>query len=150
MRQYSESCRKSRGNIYENETVKASFKSDKGTYNSETKQVVLYDNVIMVYFDGTNIKTDRLVYSGKNSDIKAFGNVRIEKPNEAVVMGSEAVLSHDYKKFKINGRTQTHFYTSLYETNEKVGFHSTFSRHGRIEASFILLIWLNENVHFRR
>ena len=27
-----------------------------------------------------------------------------------------------------------------------VEFHSSFSRHGRIEASFTLLIWLNENV----
>ena len=26
------------------------------------------------------------------------------------------------------------------------GFHPSFSRHGRIKASFILLIWLNENV----
>ena len=29
-----------------------------------------------------------------------------------------------------------------------VPFHGTFSRHGRIKASFILLIWLNENVGF--
>ena len=26
------------------------------------------------------------------------------------------------------------------------GFHPTFSRHGKVEASFTLLIWLNENV----
>ena len=29
-----------------------------------------------------------------------------------------------------------------------LGFHPSFSRHGRIKASFILLIWLNENVPF--
>ena len=98
------------GNIYENNNVKASFKSDKGTYNSETKQIILYDNVIMVYIDGTNIKTNRLIYSGKHEDIVAIGNVRIEKPNEAVVMGLEAVLSSDHKNFNIKGRTETHFY----------------------------------------
>jgi hypothetical protein len=27
-----------------------------------------------------------------------------------------------------------------------IGFQPTFSRHGRVEASFTLLIWLNENV----
>ena len=27
-----------------------------------------------------------------------------------------------------------------------VGLHPTFSRHGKVEASFTLLIWLNENV----
>ena len=64
----------------------------------------------MVYVDGTNVKTDRLIYSGKHEDIIAAGNVRIEKPNEAVVMGLEAVLSSDHKKFDIKGRTETHFY----------------------------------------
>lgn len=98
------------GNVYEDNEVKASFKADRGTYNSETKQIILYDNVIMVYFDGTNIKTDRIVYSGKNQDIEAIGNIRIEKPGEAVIMGSKAVLSSDYKHFDIKGRTETHFY----------------------------------------
>ena len=98
------------GNVYEDNKVKASFKADKGTYNSNNKQIILYDNVIMIYNDGTNIKTDRLIYSGKNQDIKAVGNVRIEKPNEAVIMGAEAVLSGDYKHFNIKGRTETHFY----------------------------------------
>ncbi len=98
------------GNIYEDNKVKASFKADKGTYNSETKQIILYDNVIMVYVDGTSIKTDRLKYSGKHEDIIAEGNVKIEKPNEVIVMGSNAVLSGDHKKFDIKGRTETHFY----------------------------------------
>ena len=98
------------GNLYDNQNVKASFKADKGTYNSNTKQIILYDNVIMVYIDGTNIKTDRLIYSGKNEDIVAQGNVRIEKPGEVVVLGSKAVLNSDYTNFNIIGRTQTHFY----------------------------------------
>ena len=34
------------------------------------------------------------------------------------------------------------------EDRVRVPFHGTFSRHGRIKASFILLIWLNENVVF--
>ena len=34
------------------------------------------------------------------------------------------------------------------EDRVRVPFHGTFSRHGRIKASFILLIWLNENVPF--
>ena len=32
--------------------------------------------------------------------------------------------------------------------NENVLFHSTFSRHGKAQASLALLIWLNENVLF--
>ena len=29
-----------------------------------------------------------------------------------------------------------------------LGFHPSFSRHGRDQASLSLLIWLNENLHF--
>lgn len=98
------------GNFYEDDKVKASFKADKGTYNSTKKQIILYDNVLLVYFDGTNIATDRLIYSGKNQDIVAEGNVRIEKPNEAIIMGTRAVLDGDYSDFHIQGRTKTQFY----------------------------------------
>ena len=98
------------GNFYEGDKVKASFKADAGTYNSVTKQIILFNNVVMVYEDGTNISTERLIYSGKDSDIIAEGQIRIEKPKEAIVYGNKAVLSSDYKDFHIEGRTETHFY----------------------------------------
>ncbi len=98
------------GNFYEDDKVKASFKADKGTYNNIKKQIILYDNVVLVYFDGTNISTDRLIYSGKNEDIVAIGNIRIEKPNEAIIMGNKAVLKGDFSGFHIIGRTKTQFY----------------------------------------
>lgn len=98
------------GNFYDENKVKASFKADKGTYNATKKQIILYDNVLLVYADGTNIGTERLTYSGKNEDIIAEGNVRIEKPGEAVVIGNKAVLEGDYSDFQIKGRTRTQFY----------------------------------------
>lgn len=98
------------GNFYDNNKVKASFKADQGTYNTTTKQIILKENVLIVYEDGMNISTDMLIYSGKNEDILAKGNVRIEKPNEAVIMGSDAVLDGDYSDFHIKGRTKTQFY----------------------------------------
>ena len=98
------------GNFYEDDTVKASFKADKGTYNNTKKQIILYDNVLLVYYDGTNIATDRLIYSGKQEDIIALGNIRIEKPNEAIVMGNKGVLKGDFSDFHIIGRTKTQFY----------------------------------------
>ena len=98
------------GNFYEDGKVKASFKADSGTYNSVTKQIILFNDVILVYEDGTNMKTERLTYSGKDSDIVAEGQIRIEKPDEAVIFGNKAILSSDYKDFHIEGRTETHFY----------------------------------------
>lgn len=98
------------GNFYDENKVKASFKADKGTYNATKKQIILYENVLLVYLDGTNISTDRLIYSGKDEDITAHGNIRIEKPGEAIVMGSEAILKGDFSDFHIEGRTKTQFY----------------------------------------
>ena len=37
------------GNFYEDDKVKASFKADKGTYNSTKKQIILNDNVELEY-----------------------------------------------------------------------------------------------------
>ncbi len=98
------------GNFYDENIVKASFKADKGTYNTTKKEIILYDNVILVYKDGTNISAQRIKYSGKNTDIIAEGDVRIEKPHEAVLIGHKAILDGNYKDFHIEGRTQTQFY----------------------------------------
>lgn len=98
------------GNFYEDDLVKASFKADRGTYHSTKKEIVLYSNVVIVYNDGTNIMTDRIEYMGKDTDIIAVGNVRIEKPKEAIIYGGKAVLKGDFSDFHIEGRTQTKFY----------------------------------------
>lgn len=98
------------GNFYKNKQVKASFKADKGTYHTIKKEIILYENVVIVYDDGTNISADRIKYEGKDKDIEANGNIRIEKPNEAVIFGNKAVLKGDFSDFHIEGRTKTQFY----------------------------------------
>lgn len=98
------------GNFYDEDKVVASFKSSQGTYNAETKQIVLYRDTVIVYKDGSNLSADRIVWAGKKLDIKAQGNVRVEKPHEAIIYGSSAVLKHDLSDFKIQGRTRTELY----------------------------------------
>ena len=98
------------GNFYDKKKVTASFKADKGTYTTEKKQIILYDNVVLVYTDGTNIQAEKIIYSGKGQDIIALGDIRIEKPNEAIIMGNKAILKGDFSDFHIEGRTQSHFY----------------------------------------
>jgi len=98
------------GNFYGDKMVKASFKADRGTYNTDKKEIILYGDVMLVYKDGTNISAERITYKGKNTDITAVGNVRIEKPGEAVLIGNKAILDGNYKDFHIEGRTQTRFY----------------------------------------
>lgn len=98
------------GNFYEDKVVKASFKADKGTYNAEKKEIILYDNVILVYTDGTNIRANRIIYFGKDKNVEAMGDIRIEKPNEAIIYGNKAILGSDFSDFHIEGRTKTQFY----------------------------------------
>ena len=98
------------GNFYEEQAVKASFKADRGTYHTTKKEIILDSNVVLVYKDGTNIMTDRIVYLGRDKDIVASGNVRIEKPKEAIIYGGKAVLKGDLSDVHIEGRTQTKFY----------------------------------------
>lgn len=98
------------GNFYQNGKVTASFKSTRGTYNADTKQIVLYDDTIIVYKDGSNVKADRIVWAGKGQDIQATGKIRLEKPGQVIVYGSNAVLRHDLSDFQIKGRTRTEIY----------------------------------------
>ncbi|MBQ4123184.1 LPS export ABC transporter periplasmic protein LptC [bacterium] len=98
------------GNFYEENKVKASFKAKRGTYNTTKKEIILYEDILIVYTDGTNIRAEKIIYAGKEKDILAQGNVRIEKPDEAVIMGTKAILKGDFSDFNIEGRTQSQFY----------------------------------------
>lgn len=98
------------GNFYKNNQVVASFHSNQGTYNYINKQIILYNDTKIVYKDGSNVKANRIRWAGKNSDIIAEGNIRLEKPNQIIVYGSKAALSSDLKKFKIYGKTRTEIY----------------------------------------
>lgn len=98
------------GNFYDGKQVVASFSSNRGTYNYVTKQIILYENIRIVYKDGSNVKANRIRWTGKNSDIIAEGQIRLEKPNQVIIYGSKATLSNDLKKFKIYGKTRTEIY----------------------------------------
>lgn len=98
------------GNFYENDKVVASFKSSSGTYSYQKKQIILYDETLIVYKDGSNVKANRITWQGKNSDIVAEGKIRLEKPSQIVVYGTKAVLSSDFKNLRIVGKTRTELY----------------------------------------
>ena len=53
-----------------------------------------------------------------------------------------------HSTFSRHGKAQASLALLIW-LNENVPFHGTFSRHGKAQASLALLIWLNENVLFR-
>lgn len=103
------------GNFYSGNEVSMSFESSKGTYNEVKKEIILYGNTHFVIKDGTSLYTDRLTWSGSDKDIIASGNVRINRNNELVATAQKAIISPDYSRFKIVGKTVT----KLYELKEK-------------------------------
>ncbi len=98
------------GNFYDNEKVVVSFKAKRGTYTTEDKHINLHEDVVFVHHNGANITADRITWKGKEENITAVGNVRVEKPGEVIIYGQEAVLKPELDDFKINGRTKTLFY----------------------------------------
>lgn len=103
------------GNFYSNNEVSMSFESSKGTYNEEKKQIILYDNTHIVIKDGTSIYTDRLIWSGSDKEIVAKGHIKINRNNELISTAEKAVISPDYSRFKIIGKTVT----KIYDLKEK-------------------------------
>jgi LPS export ABC transporter protein LptC len=102
-------------NFYSNNNVSMSVEATTATYNEVKKQIILFNNIHIVIKDGTQLYCDRLTWSGSDKDVIADGNVRINRNNELVAVAQKAIISPDYAKFKITGKTVT----KLYQMKEK-------------------------------
>ena len=99
------------GNFYDNENnVSMSFQSTKGSYNSDKRQIILYQDTHIVIKDGTSLEADRVVWSGNDSPVKAKGNVRITRNKEFFATADEVVISPKYDDFKIIGKAVSKIY----------------------------------------
>ena len=96
------------GNFYDKDNnVIMSFKSDKGTYQEDNKKIILYDNILIVYKDGTYVTADKLIWAGKDEDTVALGHVRIIQDGKVKTSGDKAILSNQMTHFSIDGETKT-------------------------------------------
>ncbi len=102
------------GNFYKENKVGMSFQSSKGSYNADTKVIVLYEDTFIVLEDGTTLKSDRLRYAGSDKPIIATGNVQITRDKNFVATADKVEISPDYESFKISGHTTS----KIYETEE--------------------------------
>lgn len=98
------------GNFYSNNEVSMSFESSKGTYNEVKRQIILYNDTHIVIKDGTSLYCDRLTWSGSDKDVIAQGHIKINRHNELIATAERAIISPDYAKFKIVGKTVTKIY----------------------------------------
>ena len=98
------------GNFYKDNDVAMSFQSSKGTYNSEKKIIVLYEDTLVVMKDGTTLNADQLKYSGSDKPIVAHGNVKITRGKSFLALAEEIEISPNYDSFKIIGKTTSKMY----------------------------------------
>ena len=87
-----------------------SFKSSKGTYNSEVGDITLYKDTIVALKDGITLKADKLHWINSQSPIIAEGNVEIQKDDKFISNADKIEISPDYDSFKITGNTVSKVY----------------------------------------
>lgn len=98
------------GNFYKDGNVAMSFQSSKGTYDEKAGVITLYEHTYIVLEDNTSLESDKLTWSGSDKDTIAEGNVKIKKSDEMYALADKCIISPNYEKFKIIGKTKTQIY----------------------------------------
>lgn len=98
------------GNFYKDGKVGMSFQSSKGSYDEKTGTITLHENTYIVLEDGTSLNADKLIWSGSDKETIAEGNVLIKKNKEMIATADKGIISENYEKFRIVGKTTTKLY----------------------------------------
>lgn len=98
------------GNFYKDNEVSMSFESSKGTYNSKTGDIVLYEDTFIVLKDGISLKADNLRWEDSKLPVVAKGHIEIQKGNQFVSTADKIIISPDYEHFRIEGKTVSKVY----------------------------------------
>lgn len=97
-------------NFYKDNEVSMSLTSSKGTYNSEKRDIILYDDTFIALKDGITLKADRLHWIDSQTPIVAEGHIKIQKGDQLLSTADKIVISPDYSKFTISGNTVSKVY----------------------------------------
>lgn len=97
-------------NFYKDNKVSMSLKSSKGTYNSQTKEITLYDDTFIAIDGGITLNADRLTYYNSKEPIVAEGHIKVRKDNALISTADKIVISPNYESFKIMGNTVSKVY----------------------------------------
>ena len=100
------------GNFYNKEgEVIVSFKSNKGTYDEQSKKVELNGDNLFVGKDNSELYADKLIWQGEDKDILAFGNVQYIHKDKVITKADRAVFNSALTNFKVIGKTKTKLYS---------------------------------------
>lgn len=97
-------------NFYKENQVSMSLQSSKGTYDSKSKIITLYEDTFVVLDNGITLNADKLTYVDSKTPIIAQGHVKIQKDNQLVSTADKITISPTYDSFKIEGNTVSKVY----------------------------------------
>lgn len=97
-------------NFYKDNKVTMSIKSSKGTYDSKTKVIKLYEDTFIALVDGITLNADKLTYVSSVDPIVAEGHIKVRKDDTMLSTADKIIISPDYENFKIVGNTVTKVY----------------------------------------
>ena len=97
-------------NFFDEKGVSMSLQSSKGTYNSASKVITLYEKTFIVISGGITLNADKLTYVDSKTPIVAEGHIKVRKDNELLSTADKIIISPDYDSFKIIGNTVSKVY----------------------------------------
>ena len=97
-------------NFYKDNKVSMSLKSSKGTYDSETKIITLYEDTFVAIDGGITLNADKLIYESSDKPIVGEGHIKIRKDNALISTADKIIISPDYTNFKIVGHSVSKIY----------------------------------------
>lgn len=104
-------------NFYNENEVSMSIQSSQGEYNAKNGVITLFDDTYVVLKDDLTLNADKLVWSGSNEPIFAYGHVIVTKGNEYMANADEIEISANYENIKIKGNTTSKVFDR--SSNEK-------------------------------
>ena len=97
-------------NFYKDNEVSMSLQSSKGTYNSDTKEITLYEDTFIVLDGGITLNADKLTYLSSDQPIVAEGHIKVRKDNSLISTADKIIISPNYENFKIVGHATSKVY----------------------------------------
>lgn len=97
-------------NFYKDNKVSMSLKSSKGTYNSDTKVITLYEDTFIALDGGITLNADKLTYVSSDQPIVAEGHIKVRMDNSLISTADKIIISPNYENFKIIGHTVSKVY----------------------------------------
>jgi len=94
------------GNFYKEGEVELSFESSKGTYDEKTRIITLHEDTFIMAKDGASIRADKMTWRGRDENIVAEGNVRVDRNDRVVAKSERAVFNNDLTYFRIEGNSK--------------------------------------------